>query len=95
MSRTRKQIGKPEGGAKVDPESFSNPGQCGPYTQPGHKARAATDPQFTKTSGNDTADGVVKDSASPHVGSLDRANGAPIRTVRGEVPPGAWENRGK
>jgi hypothetical protein len=85
MSKTTKQLGSPEGTYCCDPSEFSNPGQVtsGFPNNDGHNVRPATAPQFTQTAGNDRADGVVKDSARPHVGSLSGANagGNDIRSV--------------
>lgn len=75
MSTTRKQIGPAEGYAKVEKEAFSNPGQqAGNCGMGGVHDRAPTDPQFTTTRTN--CDGMVKDSAKPHVGSEVSPSGA-------------------
>lgn len=92
MSRTRKQIGSPSGGACVDPTSFSDPGQQSARPAGyGGNHRSATSAPRTITSGSDSADGNVKTSAKPTVG--DPAVPA-VRCIQVE-PRSVIENFGK
>ena len=73
----------------MDPAAFHNSRQ-----EPGHHAHSNRDQRHrpAKTRQNTITaadcDGTMKQSREPHVG-ID------VRSVRGEVPAGAQENRGK